>query len=138
MSIMSFIPSFFWSNLLLEDNILQYVPSFGICSIWCLSNLFECFGNLDIVVITQITKLPIIHIKNHIIITKTRDKDSRLNNSLILHNNTCGFIQTSNQTQFVSCSTAYIYDYKIVTNNYLSVQSTDAAYEGQPNLQLVG
>ena len=37
---------------------------------------------VEVLVITHITKLPIIHIKNHIIITDTRGKDSRLNNNL--------------------------------------------------------
>ena len=63
----------------------------------------------DIVAITQITKSLIIHIKNHIIIKETRDKDSRLNNNFILHNNTYGFIHTSNRAKFLSSSTTYIY-----------------------------
>ena len=64
----------------------------------------------DIVAITQITKLLIIHIKNHIIIKETKDKDSRLNNNFILHNNTCGFIHTSKPNRFhIWCNKLYIW-----------------------------
>ena len=90
------------------------------------------------VVITQITKLPIIHINIHIILTKTRDKDSRLNNNFILHKTHMGSYKHKNEPSSYVAQQPIIYDYKIVMNNYLSLQSTDTTFGGRPNLRLVG
>ena len=74
------------------------------------------------VVITQITELPIIHIKNHIIITETRDKDSRLNNNFILHKTHKVLYKHQTEPSSYLAQQPIIYDYKTVMNNYLSVR----------------
>ena len=69
-------------------------------------------GNRTNVVITQITKLPIIHIKNHIIITDTRDKVSILNNSLYYTKHTWVDANIKTEPSLYLAQQPIIYDYK--------------------------
>ena len=70
------------------------------------------FQILQCVVINQIARLPIIHIKNHttIIEQETRMVDIITNYITQLHM----WVHTTNRTKYLSGSTTYIYIYKII------------------------
>ena len=77
--------------------------------------------------------LLIIHIYKHTDISETRDKNTsvRITDYII----TDEFIQI-HRTELPShlAQQPNIYHLQMVTNNYLSVQSTDTTLGGQPNL----